>query len=1325
MKKKVLWTIVFFLFLWGLFFGAILFIQWHSRVLENLLQENITEVFAGKAEIHLGKIKGNIFGNFTIDSSFIAPDSFHTFSFRRAKISYSIWSLIFGKYRLSSINISGFTFHGRSKLNSTGVTEKTPETFDFDEKTIRFERILPDTFHVVLKEIIRGIPDIQIRKIELKEINGKWNDAPVLENGYVLASINGRKFQLLKFRGKVFSRYMIDGAKFVLDWKEESARFNQIEIVSGKSKILAKADLDLSDRFRLILALDQIRIASDLAKIALQDSTPSGLNLQGYIYAYPESLYFDMKGNGFIKNIQIRTGIVKGTIGKKNLYIRDLHILSDKGSIDGRLYSLFGSRSYVRMRGKNLDLSFVRNKIDSSNINISLEATLDNWDFQRMNGWFLSKIEDSKINRIHIYKAQLKILARNGVFTIDPQSGLYLTEKDKFLVSGSFKADWSGNILLEFQDVDFSALGNAFRIPGLVGNGSGKFQLKGNLQDPNAESSILLDSLGIGANILYGIEMQLTMNNLLSKRVGHTYLEVSSGIAGGIYLTDATIKLTSTGRKVFIDSLTFYNFQNFLDIRGSADYQTEPVRLNFDRFLISYRDIRLFNDDTLMLDIYPSDSRIEFQSFHLVTNRKGEIDARGILSWANSSMFALYLNQIDINFINQFRIFDFNASGFCNLEFTLFDTITAPDIQIDGKFTALKLDTLSLGEIGVNGFFRNQMLSLDSLYWISSTDTLFLKSQIHWKELNWKKMAFGQEDFLDVRINRFDLAKLRHLFQLKVPIEGIVEGEMNVWNEKAFPEGKGFISMVGFRYAEYRVDTLQFWMNLSRDNVKFQQGKISLDGTDFKFSGTIEIPQVSDIAWNTRNFPLLFYLSTETDKLSFLGDMNEEVQGIYGWVKLDAEIKGYWDDVIISYGRIEAEDATVYLYKIANPIKVTQFEGTVKNNVLYIENLQGETENIERREGLLNKLFSWLNPFGRKKMEKGVFAVDGTVQLDSHFNPRYDIKVTGNNVRIDYFIEDIRLVASTNNLVVKGKDTIIVEGDVTVHSGRYLFDLGKYERSLLLVLSEVETPPYLQLNLNIDIPGNFYFKQEGQFNKVNFELLGRLRLLKEPMGLYEPYGLLEIVSGDVFFYGKKIKISSGKIQFDNPKELPKVEFLAEYKSPPYYFEIAQKGSIGSPEIDIKVYDLTSNSEIEGLELKDKLSILVTGMTLQDLTRQGDQALKEQGIDLAAKSFLSFVEGQTEQLIGFDRVSLETPNRLNAGISDMSLLLGKYLTNNIYVEYRSPLSSTPFAQKLSWDPGNELNFLYRISRNWSLGTTFLKTEEGNNKVSFNISWKMYF
>ena len=111
-----------------------------------------------------------------------------------------------------------------------------------------------------------------------------------------------------------------------------------------------------------------------------------------------------------------------------------------------------------------------------------------------------------------------------------------------------------------------------------------------------------------------------------------------------------------------------------------------------------------------------------------------------------------------------------------------------------------------------------------------------------------------------------------------------------------------------------------------------------------------------------------------------------------------------------------------------------------------------------------------------------------------------------------------------------------------------------------------------------------------------------------------------------------------------------------------------------------------------------------------------------------------LERGAESATGLDKVEIKSEQglvdlqsmKLNSGLKDASISIGKYLSSSLYLEYKSKLGGGMIpAPKLSWEPGNQLGLEYRINKNWSIDSFYSQTQLGNNQIQISLSWKTTF
>ena len=186
-------------------------------------------------------------------------------------------------------------------------------------------------------------------------------------------------------------------------------------------------------------------------------------------------------------------------------------------------------------------------------------------------------------------------------------------------------------------------------------------------------------------------------------------------------------------------------------------------------------------------------------------------------------------------------------------------------------------------------------------------------------------------------------------------------------------------------------------------------------------------------------------------------------------------------------------------------------------------------------------------------------------------------------------------------------------------------------------------------------------------------------------------------------------------------QYPDINIIAAKMLGNKMFEIIISGNLESLTQQLRV---TENGNELNISAADKIAMLTLGTDVQQLAANTDSTIINVGSQVATTSLLTVVERSAEQYTGLDRVEISSNEnildlnklRLNNGLKEASISFGKYLTTDLYVEYRT---------RFDWAAENRLGLQYRINKHWSLDSYYEKTIQGNNKVQLGLNWEYSF
>jgi hypothetical protein len=419
---------------------------------------------------------------------------------------------------------------------------------------------------------------------------------------------------------------------------------------------------------------------------------------------------------------------------------------------------------------------------------------------------------------------------------------------------------------------------------------------------------------------------------------------------------------------------------------------------------------------------------------------------------------------------------------------------------------------------------------------------------------------------------------------------------------------------------------------------------------------------------------------------------------------------------------------------VKNPVTNVFIDAEIEKSVMTINDFSGYSES---EKGFLDYLIGVLSPvfqfLGFTPAPEGVISAEGNINLKEPLHPVVDLSLVMNKFYIDYFVENTELILTSSDLKITGRDTLMVQGNISV-TGRYVPELEKLKKNIYLTRREIKGDKrQLGYDLNITIPGNFFISSStfDLANNFQFEIIGELRAVQDPGSpQLELVGNLDINSGKYGSWGQDFEIQSGRIVFSDPKVInPDVDIRAEKASRGLIFELSINGNLEKQLLDLQVRD--ENDQYLNYTMSDKIMLLSLGTTSDQLS---SSSLATAGEDVINTSVETAFSRGAEAVTGLDKVSIDMQGsmvdlqsmKLNNGLQDASLSLGKYIFSNLYLEYTSRMGGgTIPAPKLSWEPGNQIGLKYRINKNWAIHSDYSQTQRGNNMIQISLSWKKTF
>lgn len=218
----------------------------------------------------------------------------------------------------------------------------------------------------------------------------------------------------------------------------------------------------------------------------------------------------------------------------------------------------------------------------------------------------------------------------------------------------------------------------------------------------------------------------------------------------------------------------------------------------------------------------------------------------------------------------------------------------------------------------------------------------------------------------------------------------------------------------------------------------------------------------------------------------------------------------------------------------------------------------------------------------------------------------------------------------------------------------------------------------LKGKLKVIIPKNTWIKNED----MRMELSGNLDIIKQA-SFPEIFGQVNIIRGQYSLLGKVFVIQSGNVSFRGGQDLmPELDIIASYtfrdkERIQRKLIINVEGEAASPKI---AFMLDDSQVSEG----DALSYILFGSSMDALGSADQNKLnKELDVSGMAKSAaISLLTSQLTKLLGstfdLDYISYKT----NQSTGNGSFVVGKYITNNLFVSYERNFGNYTEQDKIS-------------------------------------------
>ncbi|MDH3216601.1 MAG: translocation/assembly module TamB [Candidatus Krumholzibacteria bacterium] len=435
-------------------------------------------------------------------------------------------------------------------------------------------------------------------------------------------------------------------------------------------------------------------------------------------------------------------------------------------------------------------------------------------------------------------------------------------------------------------------------------------------------------------------------------------------------------------------------------------------------------------------------------------------------------------------------------------------------------------------------------------------------------------------------------------------------------------------------------------------------------------------------------------------------------------------VAGYFNPVAMSAGKMTGR------LRITGSARDPRYTGTLelKEGALRLtgtdEIYRGIAASLSLRDSLI-ELTSLSGSVGKK----GRFKGSGAARLRGFRPKSYEIALNLTN----YKLTTIRDFESTQDGQLRirsrlnpvGKTVPEITGSVVVTQAVITKSIGREEGPPSMLSMPTESPGWL-CNIDIDAANNVWLRNPD----LNMELGGALIMKRDRQGLYFR-GDLSVLRGSYTLYNNKFRITDGRIDFSTATTLRPDIHLNAYT--PHRVAGQQERRI--------FLDLTWPSDKK--EPTIALSYDAPGYSETDLWKMlggqvvtGDPGLSSGGpVDAATGTAQNIASNYLERILNAQMrdVTVDVESRTLVGgngfgnsAREMSIAVGRYLSEDLYLNYRQGLTVTN---------SREVDVEYRISNMFLLRSEIIrnqgtrgipgKSRQTTDEVNFDIKFRFEY
>lgn len=1052
-----------------------------------------------------------------------------------------------------------------------------------------------------------------------------------------------------------------------LTFKNDIAKLQNLNFTLNDANVRSSGKIRYLEplRFQFNFNIDRIQPARylDYAFIDEDDKLSLKLGLMGDFRDF--SVVADL--GGVLNKKKIRYANV--SLEYKNDYI---HLLGAGFKNDGNDLSLHGS---YNLKDKYISTSFSSHALRPSD----WVGTLPDFGFRgrlRANGYLDKQLKiNYDLDAQQIYG--LPFVHLSGDALVDSMESILLESSNVLtLPGGTLKV--RGNIE-DLKTLNVDVYGNIDYFGGLELPGIQPFEaedliltlkLLGRLQDPDIQFNVNLDTLRYDRVSLYNTNISLFGNRIVKSPSGAFLISFDQAMIDSLPIGAAEAYIRMDKDLISLDYLEMASSNYHISMSGSIrDFR--DFRIN--SLQGTYMDQSIYLLDTLSLSL--SDAGFSLSRFDLLYS---DALLYGSLDVMNDSLWgSINIAGTDLGTLPFIAYLPDSVAGLLDVNIEIDGNLSAPRIQLQSSLRKAHV-------LGVNAErTRTRMEYKDQRLYIRNFAVDFevqrslqingsIPMDINFTRMNPIKLLPKDSINADINVKNVRFSKLVPLFAPDLDVSGTANFLAAISGTLQDPRMNGELRVLAPRIEKILADTL--FGKICYRNMRLYFDDACLVANNGSYRGNAHLYTDLSIAPKGPRFSpdssVYAYIQGQDDELLYLTPFVENIESLKGDFFTELEIRGSFRNSRKN-GLLRVKNGHLVLDLLANEIENLEGELRIKDNIADV-NLKGKLPSLSYT---LAGILGLNNP---AVLNTHNFRVSGKMDMTQLIRPKFDVRITGNQVSVVTLDENYNLTAEEVNITVRGKDTLQVAGDVTVREG--LVELG-FNRPVIGIKSPGEQKIYTEYSLNANVD-KIYLRN--QF--IDATLDGEMILLKYASDeKVRIGGQLDVSQGFFNYWASVFELDEGNIVFDQFQDNHELNFTAFKPISGGNRIIASiSGSLNNPEIDF----IDEDNQLSKAEIVRELTI----GQIEDTFSKGNNTAQR-----TTTALLVLAERPLEQqaqklgvMSGLDRIDIKGGEATYID-STTAVIVGGRIGRNFYLTYEGSRSE-PMNIEIEYRINNRLSIV---------------------------------